>query len=121
MLTDTVHCTCLHKSELSIESLQHVLQPCQEKFGMGYLERARLGQVWQPWYADLMRQGGLSGAPLLDTTHSAACTVLHDANFMCVTCIATWLEACLEVMSCCDLNTQFKGLTPVKFVSHYTL
>jgi len=28
---------------------------------MGYLERARLGQIWQPWYAALMEQGGLVG------------------------------------------------------------
>ena len=104
-----------------MESLQHVLQPCQEKFGMGYLERARLGQVWQPWYADLMQQGGLSGAPLLYTPYSAACTVLHDADCLCVTCSATWLGACLDVTGCCDLNTQFKGLTPVKFVLRYTL
>jgi len=39
-----------------------VPQPCHEKYGMGYLERARLGQIWQPWYAALMEQGGLVGS-----------------------------------------------------------
>ena len=51
--------TCL---TLSLPALQHL----QDRFGIAYLEKARIGQVWQPWYADLLKQGGLTGAPSLD-------------------------------------------------------
>ena len=40
-----------------------LLQPLKKRFGVGYLEKARLGQVWQPWYADLLKQGSLTGLP----------------------------------------------------------
>ena len=46
--------------------------------------------------------------------------MLPDANFMVVTYIATWLGACLKVMGRCDLNTKFKGMTPVKFLLNNT-
>ena len=47
----------------------HVLQPNRKRFGVAYLEKARLGQVWQPWYADLMKQGGLTGVQLAGLPH----------------------------------------------------
>lgn len=40
--------------------LLHV-QVSKNKYDVGYLEKARLGQIWQPWYADLMQQARLSG------------------------------------------------------------
>ena len=40
-------------------------QRVQKRFGIETQEKARLGQVWQPWYADLLKQGGLTGTYFL--------------------------------------------------------
>ncbi|KAL0046279.1 hypothetical protein WJX82_007868 [Trebouxia sp. C0006] len=47
------------EEKIQFEKYGYAAKPCHDKYGMGYLERARLGQIWQPWYAALMEQGGL--------------------------------------------------------------
>lgn len=68
-------CMCKYVS-LRLQWLQtfltvsHLLQPLRKRFGIAYLEKARLGQVWQPWYADLLKQGGLTGVQLTGLAHA---------------------------------------------------
>ena len=42
-----------------------MLQHVQKRYGISGQEKARLGQVWQPWYADLLKQGNLTGTSSL--------------------------------------------------------
>ena len=35
------------------------VQVLDHRFGVKWREQSRLGQVWQPWYAEMIRQAGL--------------------------------------------------------------
>lgn len=57
---------------------------------MGYLEKARLGQIWQPWYADLMKQARLTGEathPWLFTLHFFQSALPLAWTFLVWTCL----------------------------------
>ncbi|KAL3156462.1 hypothetical protein ABBQ38_000767 [Trebouxia sp. C0009 RCD-2024] len=60
----------MKEEQQQFKKFGYAAKPLRKRFGIAYLEKARLGQVWQPWYADLLKQGGLTERHVADARGS---------------------------------------------------
>ncbi len=86
---------------------------------MGYLERARLGQIWQPWYAALMEQGGLVGSihPHVVAFSALVMPTWYQCSLDLGECFVTSPNASINRLNCVFCNKRGQVLHIIQVVS----